>query len=585
MLTNRENPYFAKIEREFIEAYSKRADLISDMSSTSFEECKKNEERIASLAAQLVKSGVEAEVKGKSIEITIGEEIYTVSKTNLRKTLAEDFWIIFPEVVEDNELDTPLNTYEAPINEDSPFNSINSALAPVINALITDETIKDGINKLLSAIFPPAEKKPSFGLLEDINSIQRKVESIETERTKALTKLESTEKEYAQLKSELEATSIEYASKIAELEENEKKLIASQEAFDALNDTLKESTELIKEKEATITEKEKILNDFKSKIGNLRTELENAKNEKNSIANKISTLTDEKAQLSRDLAISEREKDDLAKKITVLEENEKKLISNADNLREQLKKSVDSGRVDEIQRQNNNLKNERDSFRNKTNDLQKKLEEAENKLAEAEKYKDIAESSKKEAVAAKEKVAFLENLAYIDQMTQVKNVNSFNKEFGTLDLKASMVIMVGIRGVKKLNLERGRKMGDRIIKFVASSLAKVFGNELIYRTVGDQFVIVSNNLKYVEAENEMYKIKNSLKADDVDIVYGIVSGFSYENPKETLEAVEQLMNKSKNAPMADMRGYGQTAPVRQMDTTSYQGRQDFSADNINVDEG
>lgn len=93
----------------------------------------------------------------------------------------------------------------------------------------------------------------------------------------------------------------------------------------------------------------------------------------------------------------------------------------------------------------------------------------------------------------------LSKIAYTDALTGLKNRMAFtDKEdlFGMSVKSAGLVIQLDINNLKKVNDTYGHKEGDRHIKAAADIINQSFGQiGDCYRTGGDEFIVVIENLK------------------------------------------------------------------------------------------
>ena len=86
--------------------------------------------------------------------------------------------------------------------------------------------------------------------------------------------------------------------------------------------------------------------------------------------------------------------------------------------------------------------------------------------------------------------------SYTDAMTGVANRNAYTRDLEAFDkrndhagMKAG-VIFLDLNGLKRINDELGHREGDKVITALAENLSLFFRKQEIYRTGGDEFVIV-----------------------------------------------------------------------------------------------
>lgn len=96
----------------------------------------------------------------------------------------------------------------------------------------------------------------------------------------------------------------------------------------------------------------------------------------------------------------------------------------------------------------------------------------------------------------------LNEMAYIDRLTQVYNRNAYEKELKRLKgLHMSLgVILIDINGLKQINDTQGHQEGDNMIIQTAHFLTVFCGNQLPYRIGGDEFVLLLEGVDEVELQ-------------------------------------------------------------------------------------
>ena len=113
------------------------------------------------------------------------------------------------------------------------------------------------------------------------------------------------------------------------------------------------------------------------------------------------------------------------------------------------------------------------------------------------------------AASLKKHISYMNNLAYMDAMTGVKNKRAFIDERNDLDalIKESQetkkdlsfaVVVFDVNNLKNVNDNHGHKVGDALIKNASWLISHVFKNSDIFRIGGDEFVAVLNGSDYDE---------------------------------------------------------------------------------------
>lgn len=115
---------------------------------------------------------------------------------------------------------------------------------------------------------------------------------------------------------------------------------------------------------------------------------------------------------------------------------------------------------------------------------------ADNELGE------LATSIEKIAVELKEYIAYINEQAYNDAMTGTKNKSAYIDRVKELDLRISenmadfTVFVFDVNGLKHMNDTHGHEFGDMLIQDAATVIRGVFSENAIYRTGGDEFVVL-----------------------------------------------------------------------------------------------
>ena len=128
----------------------------------------------------------------------------------------------------------------------------------------------------------------------------------------------------------------------------------------------------------------------------------------------------------------------------------------------------------------------------------------------------------------------LEMLGTMDILTGTKNRNAMNNRVDEFDDPTYMapksvgVIFADLNGLKQTNDRKGHDAGDRLLKKCAAILNQVFVDEDIYRSGGDEFMILYTNCT---KENLSDKIKQLRKVCETDPEVSFAVGWCYEEGK------------------------------------------------------
>ena len=92
-----------------------------------------------------------------------------------------------------------------------------------------------------------------------------------------------------------------------------------------------------------------------------------------------------------------------------------------------------------------------------------------------------------------------------DNLTNLLGGIDFKLALNNLTKESKTLVMVDINGLHNVNRDQSYEAGDRLIISVADELKRVFKDDEIYRTQGDEFYIITskkniNNLNIPNSE-------------------------------------------------------------------------------------
>ena len=122
----------------------------------------------------------------------------------------------------------------------------------------------------------------------------------------------------------------------------------------------------------------------------------------------------------------------------------------------------------------------------------------------------------------KEEGAYLTRMSFSDQLTGVMNRNAYERNLSSLFVegKPVAIIAVDVNGLKEANDKKGHAAGDRLIIETAHALANEFGNERVFRTGGDEFLVVLQDYSEQEVNDDINLVKNYLDNENVSSSIG-----------------------------------------------------------------
>ena len=134
----------------------------------------------------------------------------------------------------------------------------------------------------------------------------------------------------------------------------------------------------------------------------------------------------------------------------------------------------------------------------------------------------------------------LRKLAYFDKRTSVKNENAFNRDIKKYELKNVTLIDYGISGLKAINKRYGKSSGDKTIKGFATMLISKYGADKIYRIMGDQFYVISDDVASID------DVVAGAMSNEVVINAAYVRGANFGDARSMIEGLELEFTKNKN---------------------------------------
>ncbi|MDD6573079.1 MAG: diguanylate cyclase [Thermoflexaceae bacterium] len=108
----------------------------------------------------------------------------------------------------------------------------------------------------------------------------------------------------------------------------------------------------------------------------------------------------------------------------------------------------------------------------------------------------LAESLKETAHQLKIRIDYINNLAYMDKLTETKNNTAYLHEVS--DIKKNIqdkecafaVFVIDVNGLKSINDTYGHSYGNELIIAISKAAVAVFGAEHVFRIGGDEFAVI-----------------------------------------------------------------------------------------------
>lgn len=181
----------------------------------------------------------------------------------------------------------------------------------------------------------------------------------------------------------------------------------------------------------------------------------------------------------------------------------------------------------------------------------------------------LAQSLSETARQLKIKISYINNLAYSDKLTGVKNSTAYLQEVAFLkndimQKKADFAIFViDANGLKYVNDNYGHEIGNELIIKVTQMIAEVFGEENVYRIGGDEFAVILFNVKEEECSHYCQTFEDVVENQKGKIWASASIGYAIYNKKmdSTYESVFNRADEYMYDTKVRMKAMGKNSKV------------------------
>ena len=150
----------------------------------------------------------------------------------------------------------------------------------------------------------------------------------------------------------------------------------------------------------------------------------------------------------------------------------------------------------------------------------------------------LTESVKSTAKQLRARIDYINNLAYYDKLTGVKNNTAYLsevyriREFLENGTAVPAVFVIDVNNLKIANDTYGHEYGNELIITAAKQIIRCFGGENVYRIGGDEFVVLLQDKSYEECMElqRMFEQMESISSKGSMVSAAI--GFAIYNPEE-----------------------------------------------------
>ena len=149
----------------------------------------------------------------------------------------------------------------------------------------------------------------------------------------------------------------------------------------------------------------------------------------------------------------------------------------------------------------------------------------------------------------KEESLLLMKLSYSDELTGVMNRNAFQNTLSApfISGASAAIISVDVNGLKQANDRYGHSRGDMMITGTAKALSDTFRRDRVFRTGGDEFLILLSDYDEKEILSEMESVKRVLRDSDIYVSMGLAYQKQYNGDFQSMkEAADKSMYQDKD---------------------------------------
>lgn len=176
----------------------------------------------------------------------------------------------------------------------------------------------------------------------------------------------------------------------------------------------------------------------------------------------------------------------------------------------------------------------------------------------------LAQTLRETAKELKNRIDFINGLAYIDELTGVKNRTAYAQKLMRRQEENSencVVFVIDLNGLKQINDKYGHLCGNEIIIKISKMITDVFGYENTYRIGGDEFVVVMYAEKDSDVKQLEMQFKDKLKTQDGNIYVQAAIGYAMGDEKEAYEDIFERADKQMYDYKQKMKERGENTRV------------------------
>lgn len=166
----------------------------------------------------------------------------------------------------------------------------------------------------------------------------------------------------------------------------------------------------------------------------------------------------------------------------------------------------------------------------------------------------LAVSLKETVHQLKTRIDYINDLAYLDELTGLKNNTAYWQEVGRMKDKSDaeyIVFVIDVNGLKIINDRFGHHCGNELIISVSKVITDVFGYEFSYRAGGDEFIVLIPDMDENRGKQLRDAFEQMLEQQQGHIKVCAAAGMAVRMKNETYDEVfkraDECMYREKEA--------------------------------------
>ena len=176
----------------------------------------------------------------------------------------------------------------------------------------------------------------------------------------------------------------------------------------------------------------------------------------------------------------------------------------------------------------------------------------------------LAQSFRDTTKQLKTRIEYINNLAYVDELTGLKNNTAYWQNVSRLqesNAEGYAVCVIDLNGLKQINDVFGHHCGNEMIITISKHITDIFGYENAYRAGGDEFLVLLTGKKAEEIETLKNTFISRLEKQTGNIRAKAAVGYAIHEPGVTYEEVFRLADSKMYEHKEEMKQKGENSTV------------------------